>query len=76
MKKKENLWQLLKRLDEEASAYNTYLTEANRYFDNTAKAAKKVLKRHEDDLHKIIRQLRKSLKPLMTKTKDEKKNNK
>jgi len=72
MKKKENLWQLLKRLDEQASEYNSYLTEANQYFDKTEKAAKKVLKRHEEDLHKIIREVRKALKPFLNKKKTKK----
>lgn len=74
MKKKENLWQLLKRLDEEASAYNSYLTHANHYFDKTEKAAKKVLATHEEDLRKIIREVRKAIKPFLKKKKTEKNN--
>ena len=62
MKKKENLWELLKRLDEEAGQYNFHLYEANRYFDNTASATKKVLERHEKRLHKLIGQVQKALK--------------
>ena len=41
MKKKENLWELLQRLDEEAGQFNFHLNEANRYFDSTALATKK-----------------------------------
>ena len=54
MKKKENLWQLLQRLDEEAGQFNFHLHEANRYFDNTASATKKILERHEKKLHILI----------------------
>jgi hypothetical protein len=72
MKKKENLWQLLKGLDEEASAYNSYLTEANRYFDTTSKTARKILKQHEEDLHKIIREVKKTIKPLLKNNKPKK----
>lgn len=74
MKKKENLWQLLKRLDEEASAYNSYLTEANRYFDNTSKVTRKLLIKHEEDLHKIISKVKKALKPFLKENNKSKKN--
>lgn len=72
MRKKENLWQLLKRLDEQASEYNSYLTEANHYFDKTEKAAKKILGRHQEDLHKIIREVRRALKPFLKEKKPNK----
>jgi len=62
MKKKENLWELLQRLDEEAGQFNFHLNEANRYFDNTALATKKILERHEKRLHKLIAEVQKSLK--------------
>jgi len=62
MKKKENLWELLQRLDEEAGQFNFHLYEANRYFDNTASATKKILEKHEKRLHKLIGEVRKSLK--------------
>ena len=39
MKKKESLWELLKRLDEEAGQFNFHLHEANRYFDSAAEDA-------------------------------------
>lgn len=54
MKKKENLWELLQRLDEEAGQFNFHLHEANRYFDNTAQATKKILEQHEKKLHTLI----------------------
>ena len=54
MKKKENLWELLQRLDEEAGQFNFHLHEANRYFDNTADATKKILAQHEKKLHVLI----------------------
>ena len=62
MKKKENLWQLLQRLDEEAGQFNFHLHEANRYFDNTALATKKLLETHERKLHKLIGKVQKSIK--------------
>ena len=62
MKKKENLWELLQRLDEEAGQYNFHLHEANRYFDNTALATKKVLEKHEKELHKLIGKVQKAIK--------------
>ena len=69
MKKKENLWALLKRLDEEAGQFNMHLSEANRYFDNTATATKKLVDKHEKDVHQLIRKIRKGLKPLLKKDK-------
>ena len=62
MKKKENLWELLQRLDEEAGQFNFHLNEANRYFDNTAIATKKILEKHEKRLHKLIIKVQKSLR--------------
>ncbi|MEO6611377.1 MAG: hypothetical protein ABIT05_04565 [Chitinophagaceae bacterium] len=62
MKKKENLWELLKRLDEEAGQFNRHLYEANRYFDTAAGRTKEVLEKQEKDLHKTIRELKKALK--------------
>ncbi|HKC37612.1 MAG TPA: hypothetical protein VKB95_16160 [Chitinophagaceae bacterium] len=76
MKKKENLWELLKRLDEEAGQFNFHLHEANRYFDNTASATKKILERHEKRLHKVIGQVQKALKSFQREEgKKTKKNN-
>ncbi|HJS53343.1 MAG TPA: hypothetical protein VJ765_02335 [Chitinophagaceae bacterium] len=62
MKKKETLWELLKRLDEEAGQFNFHLHEANRYFDNAASSTKKALERHEKRLHKLINEVQKALK--------------
>jgi hypothetical protein len=73
MKKKENLWELLQRLDEEAGQFNFHLNEANRYFDNTALATKRILEKHEKRLHKLIGQVRKALR---TFKKEKKKNTK
>jgi hypothetical protein len=65
MKKKETLWELLKRLDEEAGQYSFYFHEANRYFDNTATATKKLLDKHEKELHELIRKIKKPLNEFM-----------
>jgi len=62
MKKKENLWQLLQRLDEEAGQFNAYLAEANRYFDKAAKETKTLLDRQEKQLHATINQVQRALK--------------
>ena len=64
MNKKENLWGLLKRLDEEAGQFNFHLHEANRYFDNTALATKKILEKHEKRLHKLIGKVQKAIKSI------------
>jgi hypothetical protein len=69
MKKKENLWELLQRLDEEAGQFNFHLHEANRYFDNTATATQKVLTKHEKNLHMLIGKVRKALKEFQKKEK-------
>ena len=77
MKKKETLWELLKRLDEEAGQFNLHLQKANRYFDDTAMATNKLVENHEKELHKLIGQVKKSLKSFMKqKKKKAKKNNK
>jgi len=73
MKKKENLWQLLQRLDEEAGQFNFHLYEANRYFDNTATATKKILEKHEKRLHKLIGEVQRSLKTFQKQNKKDKK---
>lgn len=65
MKKKENLWQLLKRLDEEAGQFNIHLSEANRYFDTASSKTKTLLDNHEKHLHKTIGKVRKALKKFM-----------
>jgi len=75
MKKKENLWQLLQRLDEEAGQFNFHLYEANRYFDNTASATKKLLEKHEKRLHKLIGEVQKSIKSFQKQNKKNIKNN-
>ena len=66
-KKKENLWELLKRLDEEAGQFNFHLCEANRYFDTAASKTMKVLTNHEKDLHKTIIKVRKAIKTFVKK---------
>jgi hypothetical protein len=73
MKKKDNLWQLLKRLDEEAGQFNMAISEANRYFDHTEKKTKKILQKHEEDLHKTIGKVKKMLKSIMKDKKNGKK---
>jgi hypothetical protein len=73
MKKKENLWQLLQRLDEEAGQFNFHLHEANRYFDNTALATKKILEKHEKRLHKLIGQVQKAIRSVNKENKKGKK---
>lgn len=62
MKKEESLWELLKRLDEQAGQFNVHMSEANRYFDTAAKRTKGVLDNHENEINKTIREVRKALK--------------
>ena len=62
MKKKETLWELLKRLDEEAGQFNVHLSEANRYFDTASTKTKNILKEHEKQLHQTITQVQKAIK--------------
>ena len=69
MKKKESIWQLLKRLDEEAGQLNANLSEANRYFDTAAKKTKSILHQHEKDIHKTVGQIKKVVKSLIKKKK-------
>ena len=65
MKNKETLWQLIKRLDEQAGQFNMYLAEANRYFDYSAIATKNLLDRHERDVRKLIVKTKGVLSPLI-----------
>jgi len=76
MKKKETLWELLKRLDEQAGQFNTHLHKANNYFDRTAMATQKALDKHEMDLHLLIGKVRRSLKSFVKENEKEKKANK
>jgi hypothetical protein len=69
MKKKETIWELLKRLDEEAGQFNRHLSEANRYFDTAASKTKNLLEKHEQDLHRTIKKFRKALKKVTKKKK-------
>jgi hypothetical protein len=75
MKKKETLWELLKRLDDEAGQFNFHLHQANRSFDNAAMTTKKVLEKHEKELHRIIRKIKKPLKSVMDQLKKASKKN-
>jgi hypothetical protein len=76
MQKKESLWDLLKRLDEQAGQFNMYLHKANHYFDSSANATKKVIDNHEKDLHKLISKVRRALKVFVRENKENKKKNK
>jgi hypothetical protein len=76
MKKKETLWDLLKRLDEEAGQFNFHLHQANRSFDNAALTTKKLLEKHEKELHRLIRKVKKPLRAFMDQMKKDAKKNK
>jgi hypothetical protein len=62
MKKKETLWELLKRLDEEAGQFNVHIHKANQYFDNASVKTGKILKEHERQLHRTIVKVRSALR--------------
>jgi ABC-type transporter Mla subunit MlaD len=74
MKNNETLWQLLKRLDEQAGQFNPHLAVANRYFDNTAVATRNLLDRHERDLDRLISKVKMALKPLLNQNRSNRKN--
>jgi hypothetical protein len=76
MKKKENFWELLKRLDEQAGEFNVHLYEANRYFDTAADKTRALLLRHEKDLHETIAKVKKALKKFRKENGKTKKNGK
>ena len=76
MKKKETLFELLKRLDEEAGRFSVHLSEANRYFDDTATATKNLVAKHEKDVHRLINKIKITLKPLLKQKKKKSKKNK
>lgn len=62
MRKKETIWELIRRLDEQAGEFNIHLHKANRLFDTAAKETGKVLEKHQRDLHKTITKLQRALK--------------
>ena len=74
MKKKENLWQLLQRLDEEAGQFNFHLYEANRYFDKAAETTRRLLLKQEKDLHATITKVRQALKKFKPEKENKNKN--
>ena len=76
MKKKESLWELLKRLDEQAGQFNLYLHKANHYFDSSANTTKRIIDKHEKDLHQLITKVRKALRVFVKKNKGTKKKHK
>ena len=62
MKKKENFWELLERLDRQAGEFNVHLSEANRYFDTAAAKTKRILERQEKELHNTIAKVKAALR--------------
>lgn len=75
MKKKETIWELIKRLDEQAGEFNLHLHKANRLFDTAAKETGKVLEKHQQDLHKTITKLQRALKTFSQKEEKTKRKN-
>ena len=67
MKKKETIWQLLKRLDEQGGQFNLYLATANRYFDITAAVTVQLITKHERDMQNLYSKVGNALKPLQKK---------
>jgi len=65
MKKKETLWQLLKRLDEQGGQFNLHLAAANRYFDNAAFITKSLIEKHEQDVLGLINKVKDVVKQLV-----------
>ena len=75
VKKKENLWELLERLDQEAGQFNQTFSEANRYFDTAAKKTKSILDRQEKELHATITKVKKALRVFIRQNGGEKTGN-
>jgi DNA relaxase NicK len=71
-KKKESFWELLRRLDEEAGQFNSTLHEANHYFDKAVGKTKNLFEKHEKELHDTIGQLRKAIRDITSKMKNNK----
>jgi DNA anti-recombination protein RmuC len=61
-KKKETIWELVKRLDEQAGQFNMHLHKANHYFDRAATKTAQVLYEHEKQLHKTIVKVKKAIR--------------
>ena len=75
VRKKENLWQLLERLDNEAGQFNQSLYEANRYFDIASRKTMTILQKQEQQLHDTIGKLKKAVSVFRKKEQNEKKKN-
>lgn len=67
--KKESIWELLKRLDEQAAVFNEHIARANFYFDEAAAGTQKLVQKHQRDIHKTIEKLQSSLRKLKKKRK-------
>ena len=65
MKKKETLWQLLKRLDEQGGQFNLHLAAANRYFDYAAFITKSLIEKHEQDVSGLILKVKNGVKRIV-----------
>lgn len=76
MKTRETIWELMKRLDEQAGAFNNHLHQANHLFDAAAVETNKLLDKHQRDLHKTITKLHKAIKALQKKKKAKNKKDK
>jgi hypothetical protein len=72
MQKKETLWELLKRLDEEAGQFNSHIHKANQYFDKASDSTGKLLKEHERQLHRTIVKVRSAIRSFMKDNKGSK----
>ncbi len=62
MAKKESLWELLKRLDEQAALFNEHIAKANFYFDEAAAGTQKLVQKHQRDLHRTIQKLQRTMR--------------
>ena len=74
MKDNETLWELIRRLDEQAGQFNSFLAEANRYFDNAAFVTKRLLDRHESDVQNLVSKVKMAFRPLIPQKHRKKKN--
>ena len=67
MKKKEPIWQLLKRLDEQGGQFSPHLAAANRYFDITAAVTMQLVAQHERYMYDFVSRIENALRPLIRK---------
>ena len=73
---KENLKELLDRLDEQSAQYSAHLTQANALFDTAVKKMETLLSREKKEMHRTIVKIKKAMKDMGSYPKTRKNTNK